>query len=86
MDFAPMKYVVKLKSASTAPIQGEGTWVVEAADRVEAMALMEQTISSWPKGATWTIIKPVGIQYQLDSKTKRDRGVLRIPAPSSLVN
>ena len=80
-----MKYVVKVRSPITATIQGEGTWVVEASDRVEAIALLEQSISFWPKGSTWTI-KALDAQYQPHSQPNLSRSVLHVPAEGSLVN
>jgi len=52
-----MRYVIWAKSPDTGPIQGEGTWVVEAADIHEAAALIQQTIQSemWSGGTTWTV-------------------------------
>jgi len=52
-----MRYVIWAKSPDTGPIQGEGTWIVEAADIHEAAALIQQAIpfDMWPEGSTWTL-------------------------------
>jgi hypothetical protein len=50
-----MKFIIRAKSVESSPIRVEGTWTVEAVDRQEAVALMEQQIGKLPTSATWTI-------------------------------
>lgn len=50
-----MKFIIRAKTAEASPIHVEGTWTVEAADREEALSLMEQHISLLPTEATLTI-------------------------------
>ncbi len=50
-----MKFIIRAKTAEASSIHVEGIWTVEAADREEALLLMEQHIGLLPADATWTI-------------------------------
>jgi len=52
-----MRYVIWARSPDTGPIQGEGTWVLDAADAEEAVRLLQQAIQFevWPQGSTWMV-------------------------------
>ncbi len=77
-----MKFVIRAKSAKSSPLQVEGIWTLEAANREEAVSLMEQHIRLLAEGATWTI-RPWTPDDSEASDSQSDSALHPLPKPTA---